>query len=245
MFDVISVTQLVLTVVILLVAFFVRGIVGFGSGLIAIPLMALYLPVTLVVPMLAILDYVASASHGVKHRSNIQWKIIFPFLPFMLLGVALALYLFSTLDGDVLRKLLGVFILLYAIYILSGISPHGRSSSLWAIPTGSAGGLISTLFGTGGPLYVIYLHLRGLDKQAFRATIAVLFFADGSSRLLGYIATGFISIEALYLTLLAIPIIAVAMYAGGHIHTNLSQKTFNKLLSTLLLCSGLALLLKP
>jgi uncharacterized membrane protein YfcA len=48
----------------LLAAYLVRGIAGFGSGLIAIPLLALFLPLTLAVPLVVFLDYVASASHG-------------------------------------------------------------------------------------------------------------------------------------------------------------------------------------
>lgn len=244
MFETLSVQQLVLSTAILSLAFFVRGIVGFGSGLIAIPLLALYLPVTLVVPVLALLDYVASVAHGTKHREAIQWKILLPFIPFMLLGIGLALFLFTTLDAVLLRKLLGGFILLYAVYMLSGINPHGNSSAAWAIPTGTVGGLISALFGTGGPLTVIYLHLRGLNKQAFRATIAIMFLADGTSRITGYLVTGFISMDALYLALAGIPIISIAMYAGGHIHTNISQATFNKLIGFLLIGSGIALLLK-
>ena len=41
-----------------------------------------------------------------------------------------------------------------------------------------------------------------------------------------------------------LPIIMLAMYAGGRLHTNISQRAFSRLISLLLLGSGLALLLR-
>lgn len=52
-----------------------------------------------------------------------------------------------------------------------------------AAPCGFAGGLLGALFGTGGPLYVIYLGLRELGKGAFRATFALNFLFGGAIRL--------------------------------------------------------------
>ena len=43
---------------ILLCAYFIRGITGFGSGLIAIPLLAHFLPLSFVVPMVLVLSHI-------------------------------------------------------------------------------------------------------------------------------------------------------------------------------------------
>lgn len=236
--------QLLLAALIIVVAFFVRGIAGFGSGLIAIPLLAQMLPLSVVVPLVGLLDYLASSSHGVKHRQSISWRDILPLLPFTFAGVLTALYLFHTLDAELLRKALGGFIVLYAFYTLltSGPGFHGRR--WWAVPAGAFGGLIGTLFGTGGPFYVIYLRLRHLDKTAFRATIAVVFLIDGSSRIVGYFFSGFYTGDTMYLLAAALPIMIIGMYIGGHVHTTISQRTFQRAIGVLLIGSGMALLLR-
>ncbi|HEY0635381.1 MAG TPA: sulfite exporter TauE/SafE family protein, partial [Gammaproteobacteria bacterium] len=174
MLDSLSLLQLLLAVVILSAAYFIRGIAGFGSGLIAIPLLAMMLPLTLVVPVVGLLDYLASASHGTSHRHAIAWRELLPLLPFSLCGVVLALYLFKTVDALLLRKTLGGFVAGYGLYSLLYAGPTRPGSRWWAIPVGGFGGLIGTLFGTGGPFYVIYLKLRGLDMTAFRATVAAI-----------------------------------------------------------------------
>ena len=244
MLDSLSILQLLLATLILVVAYVVRGITGFGSGLIAIPALALLLPLGLVVPMVGLLDYIASVSHGLKHRQAIAWREILPLLPFTFLGVVSGLYLFKTLDTELLKRFLGGFVLLYALYSLAGKSPKGQGSRYWALPAGGCGGLIGTLFGTGGPFYVIYLHFRGLDKSSFRATIATIFFIDGASRIIGYTASGFYSMNVLVLVAAALPVMAVALYAGGHIHTNISSQGFQRAISIILMCSGLALILR-
>jgi len=235
--------QLIIGFAIILMAFIIRGITGFGSGLIAIPLLALMLPISIVVPMVGLLDYTAALGHGVKLRNDIRWKLILPLLPFTLLGVLLALYLFNTVDAELLKKFLGGFIIVYSLYTLLTIKLHTHSSPLWAVPGGIFGGLISTLFGTGGPFYVIYLQLHGLGKATFRATIAVIFFLDGSARIVAYTFNGFYTIETMLLIAVSFPIMIMGMYIGGHIHTSMTLKTIQNGIGVLLLISGTALLL--
>ena len=66
------------------------------------------------------------------------------------------------------------FVITYAIYQLLPLPALG-GSRLLAILCGCLGGLVGTLFGTGGPFYVMYLKLRDLDKSVFRATFATNF----------------------------------------------------------------------
>lgn len=242
MLESLSPLQLLLAALIILGAYLVRGIAGFGSGLISIPLLALMLPLNIVVPMVGLLDYIASTSHGVKHRQAIQWRDILPLLPFTFTGVLTALYLFKTLDAHLLRSALGGFIVLYAFYSLLSSGPASHGSRLWAAPAGALGGLIGTLFGTGGPFYVIYLRLRQLDKSAFRATAATIFLIDGSSRIVGYFFSGFYELDTMVLLAAALPVMVVGLYIGGHIHTTISQRTFQQAIGLLLIGSGMALL---
>ncbi len=244
MIEALTLGQLLLAVVILTAAYFVRGIAGFGSGLIAIPLLAMMLPVTLVVPVIGLLDYLASASHGSSQRHAIAWRDIVPLLPFTLCGVLIALYLFKTVDALLLRKILGGFVAGYGLYSLLYAGPTHRGSRWWAIPAGGFGGLIGTLFGTGGPFYVIYLKLRGLDVTAFRATVAAIFFIDGGARITGYFISGIYTAQTLRGFALAVPIMLLALYAGGRVHTSIAPRTFQRAIGLLLVGSGLMLLLR-
>lgn len=240
----ITLHQSLLAIAILLAAYTFRGIAGFGSGLIAIPLLTLSLPLTVVVPCINVLDVSASLVHGWRHRKHTQWRELMPLLPFTALGVAIALYLLKSLHPAILVHALGVFILFFAIYNLIEPQLKQHCSRNWASLAGSFGGMIGTIFGTGGPLYVIYFQLRGLSKSVFRSTIATLFLLDGGLRFTGYVVSGFYSREMVWWIVASLPIMALGLYFGGRIHTNISQRQFQRAIAVLLVISGIALLTK-
>lgn len=244
MFEMLAPIQIAACVVIIALAYLVRGIAGFGSGLIAIPLLLFFLPLSSAVPLIVLLDYVASFSQGMSNRRDIRWNEILLLIPFSLIGVALALFVISKASAMLLIKALGVFIILFALYTLSGFSPKAGAARAWGALAGISGGLIGTMFGTGGPFYVTYFKARGLEKAAFRATFATMFLIDGAARLSGYAGAGLFTLDYLVTVAVALPIMGVFLYIGGHIHTKLTQAQFQRGISVLLMVSGIALLAK-
>ncbi|UCH52812.1 MAG: sulfite exporter TauE/SafE family protein [Pseudomonadota bacterium] len=244
MLEGISLSVMVYGLAVVAVAYFVRGVAGFGSGLIAVPLLLMRLPIDVVVPVVVLLDYIASASQGLKNWQAIVWRDIWPTLPFMVLGVLAALYVFHAFNAKILTNSLAVFIVLFAIYQLLAKAPHRSESRLWAVPAGGFGGSVGTLFGTGGPFYVAYLQLRGHEKAAFRATFATLFLIDGGNRLAGYLITGLFGLKELTFAAMFLPVMAVSLYAGGHVHLKTSPEAFKRAISVLLIASGIVLLLR-
>lgn len=236
--------QLAMSAAILAIAYFVRGIAGFGSGLIAVPLLAFVLPFPLVVPLMILLDYLASLSQGMSNRSDVRWKEVVPLIPFSLIGVAFALRFLTQADALLLIKALGGFIIVYGLFMFSGFTPKAGAARGWGVLAGVSGGIIGTLFGTGGPFYVSYFSARGLEKAAFRATLTTMFLMDGAWRLVGYGVSGRFTPKFLVLVAASLPIMALFMYLGGHVHTKLSERAFQRGISVLLIGSGIALLMK-
>ena len=152
---------------VLFLAYLVRGIAGFGSGLIAIPLLALVFPLQQVVPVVVFLDFVGSASQGIRNRDKIAWREQLPLVPFTFAGVAAGLTLLTLAAATALGQAFGVFVIVYAVYQLLPLPPLPGWRIL-VVPFGFLGGFVGTLFGTGGPFYVIYFSLRSLEKSVSR-----------------------------------------------------------------------------
>lgn len=239
-----SASQYSLILIILVVAYTFRGVTGFGSGLIAIPLLTLFFPLTFVIPFISILDMSASLTHVTHTRQYISWKTIAKAIPYALLGVPLGLFVLKSIDTSILVKALGVFIIIFAIYSLISPTLKKNDSLIWPAFGGFFGSLVGTMFGTGGPFYVFYFHLQQLDKTVFRATCAAVFLVDGLIRAVGFTLSGFYTSTVLLTILLALPVMFSAMYIGEHLHTNISQRSFQKSVGIFLVFSGITLLFK-
>lgn len=235
--------QIVSSVLIIFLAYTVKGLSGFGSGLIAIPLLAFIFPLTLVVPVLGLLSYGGTIMQSFHLRKQVVWSDMLPLLPFSLFGIAIAIWLLVNVNADLLILTLGVFVLLYSLYSLSSLSVHAGSRR-WAIVAGCGGGMVGALFGTGGPFYVVYLKMRQLDKEQFRATIAMIFLVDGGARMTGYALNGLFTSQVLWMIATLIPVLFLGMYVGHHLHMKINQKHFNQGISLLLLVSGVMLIVK-
>lgn len=236
--------DLVYAATVLLLAYFVRGISGFGSGLIAVPLLALHFPLPQVVPFMLIADFAASGLVGGLNFRHVAWPEIRRLLPASLAGVVVGTSLLVSLPPAALLGGLGGLILLFALRgLLVKPGPFSPASPLWAHPAALAGGSVSGLFGTGGPPYVIYLSHRIQDKSALRATLSGLFFLEGLMRIVTFLAAGLLGDAQVWLnSLMAAPLIIAALYAGSHVHTRLSDAQMLRLVNLLLLGSAGAVL---
>jgi len=229
---------------IILGAYFIRGITGFGSGLIAVPLLALILPLQTVVPMVLVLDLSASLMMSHKARADVQWAEIIPLLPASLLGIIMGATLLVNLPREPLLTALALFVIIFALRYLLNIHGNKRVSRNWSVPVGLSGGLIGALFGTGGPPYLIYLTHRIEDKSRLRGTLSGLLMLDGSFRVVTFLIAGLLGTHLLPLLIASAPVIFLALYLGHRVHSGISDRQMLKLVGTLLLISGGSLLVK-
>jgi uncharacterized membrane protein YfcA len=234
-----------LAALILLFAYFVRGISGFGSGLIGVPLLALLLPLTFVVPLVLLTDFVASAILGRSTRKHIRWDEIRFLLPTSALGVVVGTTLLIGLPEKPLLIVLGVFVLVFGIRNALDLHSERPIARGWALPAGFVGGTVSGLFGTGGPPYVIYLSHRIRNKSELRATFSGLFLVEGGLRVVVFLMAGLLwQPLLLWAVPVSLPLLATGLYLGNRVHLGLTPTQMVRIIGVLLLVSGTSLLWK-
>lgn len=230
---------------VIVLAYFIRGISGFGSGLIAVPLLAQLLPLPFVVSVILVTDFSASLLMSRVDRRQVDWGEIKALLPTAVIGVVLGVTLLIRVPKGPLLLVLGLFVTAFGIRNLLHLHGEKPISRMWALPTGLLGGTVGALFGTGGPPYVIYLSHRVREKAALRATFSGLFLLDGGVRILTFIASGLLlEARVLWAVLGAWPLMLLALYAGARAHVGLTQRQMLSLIGLLLLGSGLSLIWK-
>src|SRR5687767_4880955 len=236
---------MVLVLCILMSAYFIRGITGFGSALISVPLLALSQPLTFAVPLVLALDFTASLVLGGTNRKKAVWGEIKMLLPFGMIGACIGAYALLTLPTTPVLLTLGAFTMYFGFRNIFGLQPVGQLSRAFAIPAGLTGGAAGALFGAGSPPYIMYLTRRLLDKGAVRATFSWLIAIDGGFRLALFLFAGLLFDTKLQISYaLGLIPMAIGLYTGNKVHLDMTSAGMLKVVGTLLVLSGAMLFLK-
>jgi uncharacterized membrane protein YfcA len=97
----------------------------------------------------------------------------------------------------------------------------------------------------GGPVYVVYLAGRVVDPGRLRASLSALFSINTAARLGLFLLSGLLlQKEVWFAALYLLPFMALGLFIGHRIHVKLNQGQIAKLLSLLLLATGISVLWK-
>ena len=230
---------------IVLSAYFIRGITGFGSGLISVPLLALSQPLQFAIPLVLALDFTASIALGGINRKLVDWSEIKVLLPAGMVGACLGAFALLNLPTTPILVTLGVFTMFFGFRNIFGLQSEKKILKLWAVPAGLAGGVAGGLFGAGSPPYIMYLTRRLLDKGVMRATFSSLIAIDGGFRLGLFLFAGLLSDPKLQLAyLVALVPMALGLFTGNKVHLDMTSEGMLKVVGTLLVGSGALLFIK-
>jgi uncharacterized membrane protein YfcA len=236
---------MVLVMCILMSAYFIRGITGFGSALISVPLLALSQPLQFAVPLVLALDFTASVVLGSTNSKKANWSEIKILLPAGMIGACVGAFALLNLPTTPVLLTLGAFTMFFGFRNIFGLQAEGQLSRAWAIPAGLAGGGAGALFGTGGPPYIMYLTRRLLDKGEVRATFSWLFAMEGGFRLGLFLFAGLLLDEKLHIAYaLGLAPMALGLYIGNKVHLDMTTEGMLKVVGALLVLSGSMLFLK-
>lgn len=239
----VTVEIVLLAGLIVLVGHFIKGFSGFASALFAIPLLALFLDIRLVVPVFLLFDFIAGVILTIQNRRLIAWRSALLLLSGLAIGTAVGTYFLVSFGNEELKRVFGVVIILFALKILiwDNESIRKEISKVWAPVSGFVGGCTGGMFGLNGPPLVLYLTHRLKDKQIFRATLYGIFFVDACYRLILYSLSSLITLEVIRFALFLTPFLLCGIFLGSKMHARIHESTFKKTIALILIVTGAVL----
>jgi len=215
------------------------GVTGFGSALVTIPLATHFVPLPFALALFAVCDLAAALRVGLENPRNAVRVEYYRLVPTIVVGTLLGVTLLVNLPRQALMAALGFFILAFALYSLFPRESSRLISARWAWLAGFGGGITSTVFGAGGPPYVIYLSHRGLTKEQFRATLGFCTMTSISLRVLAFTVTGLLLNARVWLTaVFAVPAILLGIFVARRVYFWISREALMKAVAVMLLASG-------
>ncbi|MCL5022938.1 MAG: sulfite exporter TauE/SafE family protein [Nitrospirae bacterium] len=236
----------VLSSLVVILSFFVRGLTGFGSGPIMVSFLLLFLDMKIVAPTAAVLAVLTGFLLLLTFRTRkwVRYDVLLILVPTYMVGIIVGTYGLVFLKSGLVKMLFGVFITIYALKILFE-KKEGEAKEVrnyMGVIAAFFGGITGGLFSSGGPPVVLYLTRKISDKAALRATLVFLFLLMDSWRLLIFGYSGLINRHVLEFSLYLLPAFLIGNLGGSLLHIRINQVLFKRMVAVVLVIIGLVLL---
>lgn len=228
----------------ILVASVIRGYAGFGFSAIVVAGASLFLPTREVVPLVLLLEVVASLQMAAKIWRFVNWRMVFSILAGSVLFIPIGQYVLLWVAVEPMR-IIAAILLLVAV----AMTAMGRSYPIKADPKGwffigTISGFMNGLLAMGGMWIMIFLLGSGIKVATLRASLVALFFATDCYAIIAGSGQGLINSTILVRFIWALPPLFIGVWIGSRKFEGSETKTYKKVVLFVLTSLAVLLLIK-
>ena len=222
---------------------------GFGSGaaFVSAAVLALFvdpgLALGVMLPLLMLIDVAALKPYWRRWDPASAKGLVIGAVP----GVALAAFVYSVVNDDAVRLLIGAICLAFVAYQWArqaGVLrvPDFAFSRPWSWVAGAAAGFTSFVSHAGGPPVAVFLLGQGMDKTRYQATSVIVFWAINILKFIPYAFLGIFTLQSLLADLILAPFALLGAWLGVRAHWLVPERAFFALTYVLLVATGARLI---
>jgi uncharacterized membrane protein YfcA len=229
---------------VLFLASAIRSAFGFGEALVAVPLLALVIPVQVAAPIAVLVSITVALITVIQDWRHIHIGSAGRLVAFTLAGIPLGLLLLKALSESAVKGVLGVVIAAFSAYILLGRRGARLEDDAHCWVFGFTAGILGGAYGMNGPPLAIYGSLRGWSPKQFRATLQGYFLPASLIGMCGYGFTGLWTPQVNHFYLWSLPAVVAATFLGRAINQRLNPHRFAYLVHAGLIVIGIILIVQ-
>lgn len=234
---------LYLTIVAFL-AGFIQGLSGFGSVLLSLPLMVLFMDIRGAIPLVNLMGVVLTVILIVQLRAHWEWGKIWPLLAGAFPGIPVGVYFLKRMDPVHVQIILGVVLVAYAIYGLLFKLPIGKLGGLWACVFGFFAGSLGGAISASGPPVIVYTSLQAWTKDQIKVTLQGFFIVSGLLIGVFHAANGFLTDRVVVNFLVSIPTLLAGTWVGSLLYGRFREEGYRQVMLVLLGALGVFTLMR-
>lgn len=176
-------------------ASFVQRTTGFGFGIFIMTLLPFLMPSYAEATTLSgLLALTTSALIAFRMRAYITWKRLLPILLTFIIVSAAAICLLNRIHDSILRKILGVVLVLTGLYFAFLKEKIRLKTTLpYQVGAGAISGIMGGFFGMQGPPAVLYFISSEPDKNHYMAMAQTYFLIGNSMMTIVRASNGFLT----------------------------------------------------
>ena len=230
--------------VVIMIAYIVKGLVGFGDPLLSNPLLAMRLDNKDITPALLPVSLILNAVIVWKNRHSLALRTVAPIAFWVMLGTIPGTLLLKVSAPWILKAVLGVFIMGLGVEMLtrkenSSSQPNAVAQAVICLASGMMGGLFGINL-----LFLVYLERTAKGRGEFRGSICFVFLVENIFRMIVYGANGVFTPLSWQIAALSIPAALIGMWIGGCIDRHIDETQIRRIIFYVFILGGLSVLVK-
>ncbi len=223
-----TIIQFIFFCLVILLASFVRGFSGFGFSASSVSLLSFVLPPKEIVPIILLLEIIASFFMIPSIWKKINWKFVFYLLLGVSVGTPFGVKLLSILKPNIMHLIISVTVLIFASLLLKGYVNKKLNHNLSKFFVGTIAGTVNGFGTLAGLPIALYLLIIAAEPAVIRASLAALFFfTDLYALVLSYFSN-ILDIKILYRSVPLIFIIPLGVFLGTKLFNESSRENYKK-----------------
>ena len=221
------------------IALFTRAAIGFGDGVIAVPLLSLMIDISEAVPLILFISTLMSVVALWKDRAHVQFGSLKRTAGMALLGFPFGILLLGVTDNELVKSILGCILIFLGIWFLSPAKKIQLKATGWSYVFGLLAGVLGGAYAFRGIVFGIYGSLRGWSPAQFKGTIQSFFLVSGIFIPFGYFGAGLVTPRVIGLFFVLMPLALLATLLGTWSSGKLNPAHFQKIIWLVLLLLGI------
>jgi len=224
---------------VLFIAGCVRGFAGFGAGMIFMPVAtSVMLPSTAAASFLFI-DGIVALPLVIRALRLCDWPTVLPAVAGAVISVHFGAWLLANTDVLVLRWMIFGIVTGLLLLLISGWRYHKKPTMPVSFGVGIVAGVLGGISQVSGPPVVAFWLSSAREPAIVRANLIVFFALASIGTFAAYILNGFFTVEVFHLLLMAIPVYALAIFAGSKGFSMANPSLYRKLAYVLIALAAL------
>lgn len=206
-----------------------RGMTGFGSALIIVPVLALlYAPVEAVL-VSVMLDVVACFYLLPQAWRTTDWRLVGMMGVAGIPGIAVGTLALTTLDPALLKVFIGATSIAFALLLLGGKTlPVHRWRWAWPI-AGSISGFFTGSTNMGGPPVMLLMANHFRQKVALRSNFISFITSQFVVASIIFAGRGLLNVRDATLALSLLPLWLIGLWLGAHLYRRVPSALFRNI----------------
>ena len=215
-----------------------QGLSGFGSILLALPLLTIFLDIKTVIPLVTLHGFFTAVIVLIGLRKDLDWQKVLPLLVGSIPGIPLGVFFLKNMNTDTIQLAMGLILLAYALFSLSFRPVIWEMKTAGGSLVGFLAGCLGGALGAAGPPVIVYTSLQPWSKDKIKATLQGFFVASGVVVVLLQALSGLTTIPVLWYFLISLPALVLGTYFGSFFYGRIGDQAYKRIMFVLLALMG-------